>query len=644
MTSTELSNFNLYQNKNLDKTNIIEFEFDIQNLIINKDTTTNILIKFIEKHNLIKDKITDIYSHYELYDDMYKDYKMNVIILGDNYIFNITNITTNLYFYEVNIKFQNNLTHIKSFINKSTDFSYKIINDNIYFHYRTFTNNTYSYIFNKLKEDYICNLDKIVTKHISSHMNDINMINYTKQNNHIFFNSNIYQIIIKDNKSYINYKSGENISFSDNSCNINYKRDTKNKTITKQVFCDGILRFDSELYIDGYTHKVIKLENNITQNMICEQIPYFLLENDKNLNTVYSYSPPLTYKYCVNLLNLNDEAIQHIYQTDNKGLPFLYSINGKKQIYQNDKYVDITKDLKQLYNDSLENIYKNRFTQNNTITYDDINDNSDKNPEYVFSHNDYNYRFIINCIITCGLTQSKQTENIAIVVESGANTHDISKIILKADGGVEIIRTNNNNQLIVKSATRNKFEGNIGYKFAISNNVPCVVSLEIPDDAEVVFDHYHNKFRCNKCIVRDIQPIQNKNVQEIQNTCGICTVDPPNVMFSPCCHVVCADCVALYTSSNNECHMCKQKIESYVTLKTDIVSQRSQIEKANSAIYCSDFEYKIGETIIIDNFDISTYWKCSSGIHFHNKVDDVYAWLEYIDIPEELKNNNMDVD
>jgi hypothetical protein len=77
-------------------------------------------------------------------------------------------------------------------------------------------------------------------------------------------------------------------------------------------------------------------------------------------------------------------------------------------------------------------------------------------------------------------------------------------------------------------------------------------------------------------------------------------------------------------------------------------------------IYCSDFEYKIGETIIIDNFDVAQYWKCSAGVHFHNKIDDVYAWLEFIDIPEtegkisvshilppdELKDidDNMDVD
>ena len=52
-------------------------------------------------------------------------------------------------------------------------------------------------------------------------------------------------------------------------------------------------------------------------------------------------------------------------------------------------------------------------------------------------------------------------------------------------------------------------KGNMGYKFAVTgNNVPCVVYLEIPDTASVVFDHHHNKYRCNLCIVKDIKPIK----------------------------------------------------------------------------------------------------------------------------------------
>jgi hypothetical protein len=58
---------------------------------------------------------------------------------------------------------------------------------------------------------------------------------------------------------------------------------------------------------------------------------------------------------------------------------------------------------------------------------------------------------------------------------------------------------------------------------------------------------------------------------------------------------------------------------------------------ATSAIYTSDFEYELNQEIFINDFDPTTYWKCSSGIHFHSNINDVYAWLEFIDIPEELK-------
>ena len=301
--------------------------------------------------------------------------------------------------------------------------------------------------------------------------------------------------------------------------------------------------------------------------------------------------------------------------------------------YKDDQIITINNDNKNDFEINLQEINKYRlkkYYNNDEIIYNISDD------EITINNNNYLYKFIINC--GNNINNTKQINNIAVIVESGANTHDISKIILKEDGSAEIIRTNNSNQLIIKSATRNKFEGNIGYKFAISNNIPTVVTLEIPDDSEVVFDHYHNKFRCNKCKVIDIQPIVNKKVKEIENTCGICLTEVPNVMFTPCQHVTCSLCVTAFNTSENNCYICKQKIESYITLTTDIVNNKTKFEKANSAIYCTDFEYKIGETILINEFNIAEYWKCTSGIHFHSKINDVYAWLEFINIPEELKN------
>ena len=44
---------------------------------------------------------------------------------------------------------------------------------------------------------------------------------------------------------------------------------------------------------------------------------------------------------------------------------------------------------------------------------------------------------------------------------------------------------------------------------------------------------------------------------------------------------------------------------------------------------------------MINDFNIVEYWKCTSGVYFHSNIADVYAWLEFIDIPHELKNDNM---
>ena len=369
-------------------------------------------------------------------------------------------------------------------------------------------------------------------------------------------------------------------------------------------------------------------------------IPEFLFNKDVEYNflVVYAYQKPTDYKYSINQIEKHQEPKRIVYEFDENGCIFYNEIttneNFYKAYYKNINMIEINLDTMDNYKNSYDILQKLRFDK----YYNFVDDNNKDvfNKEITLENNNYVYKFISNC----GITSSKQVDNIAVVVESGTNTHDISKIVLKADGTAEIIRTNNSNQLIIKSATRNKFSGNVGYKFAISNNIPVVVSLEIPDDAEVVFVHYHNKFRCNKCKVIDIQPIIDKNVKEMQNTCGICLTERPNVMFAPCQHVACSLCVSDCVTSDNKCHECQTKIESYITLRTDIVSEKTQIEKANSAIYCTDFEYKIGETIMIDDFNIAEYWKCTSGIHFHRNINDVYAWLEFINIPDELKINN----
>jgi hypothetical protein len=42
----------------------------------------------------------------------------------------------------------------------------------------------------------------------------------------------------------------------------------------------------------------------------------------------------------------------------------------------------------------------------------------------------------------------------------------------------------------------------------------------------------------------------------------------------------------------------------------DLITQKAIKSKVNSVIYCLDFEYKICDTILIENFNLSIYWKC----------------------------------
>lgn len=620
--------------------------------------------EFVNKYKLNIDKITDIYKYYDYKSD---NVYLNILICGESYFIDTKiklNEKTFINFYEFNIICNEYNIYCKNIQSNYTNIYLYENNSACYYKYNSYKGNEIN--FNKLIDH--LKLNELFNKYIDS-FNKYCSFEYIKNDNieHLNIYGNI-SLSIKNNKLHIQKKSHDilignitkldkqNINddnkfdaqyLSQNTFCISHKKD--NNIVTKQIYIDSNLYFDSELYINGFSHKINKLdskfceENKHLQNMY---IPEFLFNKnvEQNFLIVYAYQKPTNYKYSINQIEKHQLPTRMIYEFDENGCIFYNELNINKNVYttyyKNNKIIEINSDTQNDYIASYDDLKKSRFDK----YYNFFDDNKEMfNKEIILQHNEHIYKFIINC----GITSSKQVDNIAVVVESGANTHDISKIVLKADGTAEIIRTNNSNQLIIKSATRNKFSGNVGYKFAISNNIPVVVSLEIPDDSEVVFDHYHNKFRCNKCKVIDIQPIKDKNVKEMQNTCGICLTQRPNVMFSPCQHVACSECVSVCTVSENKCHECQTKIESYITLTNDIVSEKTQIEKANSAIYCSDFEYKIGETIMINDFNIAEYWKCTSGVHFHSNINDVYAWLEFIDIPYisyELKNDNMEVD
>ena len=630
--------------------------YDLYEIILNYHNSD--FNNFINKYNINADKITDIYKYYD-----YKSENVyfNIMICGESYFIDSKiRLNDKIYinFYEFNILCNEYNIFCKNIKSDYTNIYLYENNSNRYYKYNAYKNIEINFNklidkleFNELFDKYIDISNKYdsfeyIKNNNIENLNIFGWINLQILNNQLCIQSKGKNILVNDitkidiknidddNKFDVQY-------LSQNTFSISHKKN--NNIISKQIYIDSTLYFDSELYINGFTHKVNKLDSKFTpehKNLQNMYIPELLFNKDINNNflIVYAYQKPIDFKYNINQIEKHKEPYRTVYEFDENGNIFYNEINTNENVYKvyyKDKnMIEINPDTNDDYKNCCNSLQNHRF--NKYYNFTDYNKDM-FNKEITLNHNEHIYKFIINC----GIKSSKEVDNIAVVVESGATTHDISKILLKSDGSVEIIRTNNSNQLIIKSATRNKFSGNVGYKFAISNNVPVVVSLEIPDDSEVVFDHYHNKFRCNKCKVIDIQPIKDKNVKEMVNTCGICLTQPPNVMFSPCQHVACSECVSSCTISENQCYECKTKIDTYITLRNDIVLEKIQIEKANSAIYCSDFEYKLGETIIIDDFNIVEYWKCTSGVHFHSNIADVYAWLEFIDIPDELKNDNM---
>lgn len=655
--------------------NILDLQQTLIEFVLNNITPNLNQLKYIiDKYNFVYDKVTDIYSYYD-----YKTENINVnfIIIDSFYISNIYIKFAEYEFksYEVFLNVNNNLIFIKNINYNKNILIYSNFNNSIIdIEYR---NHSTDNIFRNLKNSIFNNMNSLIklynpdyeeTKSFAYYKSEIGEKFIPYNSNHIYIfnddlyinnNSNLY-LYINNNSDmlfglFIHKYKNLNIN-SDNKYDLEYlykylpndgyiiDHNKENNIIKKNIYIKSGKIFESEIFVDKLTHKINKLNNqfkfcdkNIFQST---QIPYFIFDNScynySNLLTAYTISTIDEYNYTINILDKNSHPIQYKYMIDNNGNIFkknIIQINNSKinnisQFCYSGIFNDINENI-ELYEKCYNNIkYNYIFDDNYLESKFDI-----FNKEFLFQNRNNIYNFILNC----GTSNSKQVNNIAIVVENGSNTHDISKIILKKDGNVEIIRTNNSNQLIIKSATRNRFEGNIGYKFAVSGNIPCVVTLEIPDDSEVVFDHYHNKFRCNKCVVKDIQPIKEKNVKEIDNTCGVCMIEKPNIMFCPCNHVACSYCVASFESKYNNCYICQEKINSYSILSHDLITDKMCIEKANSAIYCSDFEYKIGETIVIENFHITEYRKCFAGIHFHSTINDVYAWLEFIDIPDELK-------
>lgn len=189
----------------------------------------------------------------------------------------------------------------------------------------------------------------------------------------------------------------------------------------------------------------------------------------------------------------------------------------------------------------------------------------------------------------------------------------------------------------------------IGYKLTVDkNNDFCVAELEITN-SKVIFNINKNKFRTNKtkvlCIgkVHTINDVKYYFSTKYGTECCVCyfnitdnlIVLEDNILLQiiPCYHKICIKCFE--SLSKKECPLCKIDIKDYLEY-SDI--------KSYSFVY-GNMEYEIGKTYVIEDFDSDINNSCTTGIHFHTKVEDVYQWADYnkknnINQNDKIKINN----
>ena len=356
---------------------------DIFNIILSCDNNYVKLKQFIQKYNLIQDKITDIYSYYDYYND---DIKFNILLLGNNYIYsfyykesdNIINA------YEVSINIDSNMIYIKCIYDGKNRLTFeKHNNDYIKSTFEVFSKTNFQYIFTKTAQNYIIHLDENITNHIKN--TNINYFEHTQIGNIISFRTHNITLLYQNNAGYVYVRKDNitNIKYTTNTFHIDYTKDDNTKLITKQIYVNNQICFDSEIYISGYAHKINKLicnfDNFNFNSTKSAELPYFLFDknSDINLLTVYAFTEPMVYNFTVNLLNLNSVPIQYKYIIDNFGELFSFqSITENTDIIEyydsNDKIIIENFKIKLINNDKTLLRFKNIF-DNTGVYYNILN-------------------------------------------------------------------------------------------------------------------------------------------------------------------------------------------------------------------------------------------------------------------------------
>jgi hypothetical protein len=276
--------------------------------------------KFTTKYKLNVDKITDIYKYYDYKSD---NVYLNIMVCGESYFIDTKiklNEKTFINFYEFNIICNEYNIYCKNIQSNYTNIYLYEHNSNRYYKYNSYKGNEVNFnklidnlTFNELFDKYIdasnkYNSFEYIKNDNIEHLNIYGNINLSIKNNKLHIQTKTQDILVDDITKFDFKNIDDNNKFdaqylSQNTYSISHKKD--NNIITKQIYINLQLYFDSELYINEFTHKVNKLEskfceeNKHLQNMY---IPEFLFNKDveQNFLIVYAYQKPTDYKYNIN--------------------------------------------------------------------------------------------------------------------------------------------------------------------------------------------------------------------------------------------------------------------------------------------------------------------------------------------------------
>ena len=134
-------NIHSYENYNsINSINHIDLIYDMFNIITSSNNNFVKLKEFINKYNLIQDKITGMYSYYDYDNDndnvnVNDNVKINIILLDHNYIYSFyykKSDTDIINTYEVSINIDSNMIYTKSVSNGFNNFYFDKYNDYVH--------------------------------------------------------------------------------------------------------------------------------------------------------------------------------------------------------------------------------------------------------------------------------------------------------------------------------------------------------------------------------------------------------------------------------------------------------------------------------------------------------------------------------